>query len=65
MVSEYYEIPAFNEITKVLYSQVQGQELTVKGAVFLLGDSQMAIEESERLPATIDLLFKYCAHCCT
>ena len=45
--------------------QVQGHQLTDKGTVFFLWDSQMGTEESRRLPTNIGQLFKYCAHCYT
>ena len=65
MVSEDYEIPVFNEVKNVSDSQVQDQELTIKGAIFLLWDPHMATEESERLLTTIHELLKYCTHCCS
>ena len=62
VVSDDVEVTAFHKVVKVFKSQVNGQQLTVEGAVLLLRGSKLPGEVCKGTPRVVNLLLEDCTH---
>ena len=62
VIRDDVEVAAFHKVVEVFDSQVHGQQLTVKGAVLLLGGSQLPGEVRKGAPHVVDQLLEDCTH---
>ena len=62
VVSDDVEVTAFHKVEQVFKGQVNGQQLTVKGAVLLLRGSKLPGEVLKGTPRVVNLLLKDCTH---
>jgi hypothetical protein len=56
VVGEDGEVASFQQMAEILYGLVDGKQLAIVGAVFLLGRNEFLREEGEWLPCVLDVL---------
>jgi hypothetical protein len=56
------EVARFQHVAEMLYGLVDGQQLAVVSAVFLLGRVEFLGEEEEGLPGVLDALLQHSIH---
>jgi hypothetical protein len=62
VVGEDGKVARFQNVVDMLYGLVDGQQLAVVSAVFLLGRVELFGEESVGLPGVVDALLQYGTH---
>ena len=62
MISDDVEVTAFHKVVEVFEGQVNGQQLTVEGAVLLLGRSKFPGEVRKGAPRVVNALLKDSTH---
>jgi hypothetical protein len=62
MVSEDGEVARLQHVAEVLHGLVDSLQLSIGGAVFLLGRVELLAEEGEGLPGVVDSLLQPGTH---
>ena len=62
VVSDDVEVTAFHKVVEVFEGQVNGQQLTVEGAVLLLGRSKLLRVVRKGAPRVVNPLLKDSTH---
>ena len=62
VIRDDVDVAAFHKVVEVFDSQVQGQQLAIKGGVLLLCGSQLPGEVCKRAPCVVNQLLEDCTH---
>ena len=62
VIHDNVEVTALYKVVKVLDGQIHGQQLTIEGAVLLLGGSKLLGEVRKGAPPVVDPLLENCTH---